>query len=74
MTASLKCKGVKVSSQKKCTFDVHPSPRNPKYQKWMPMESVNAECLVSRYALGSSEMCITKAMDWPFLRNEICGF
>ena len=45
MTASLKCKGVKVSSQKKCTFDVHPSPRNPKYQKWMPMESVNAECL-----------------------------
>ena len=26
-------------------FILHPSPRNPKYQKWMPMESVNAECL-----------------------------
>ena len=26
-------------------MNLHPIPRNPKYQKWMPMESVNAECL-----------------------------
>ena len=25
-------------------FTIHPVPRNLKYQKWMPMESVGAEC------------------------------
>ena len=32
----------------------HPSPRNPKYQKWMPMESVNAECLDMVYVYNYS--------------------
>ena len=43
------------------TFHGHGSnPCNLKYQKWMPMESV---LRVSRYGLGSSEMCITKGME-----------
>ena len=29
---------------------------------------------VSRDGLGSSEMCLTKPMDWPFLRYGLCGF
>ena len=38
----------------------HPSPRTHFFQKWMPMGR-------------SSEMCLTKTQDWPFLRYGLCG-